>query len=409
MRRRHKFMWAVGSIAVTVLGLMAISTLAPDSALVRGSTVGFEEDDDEQPPGAQGVADAWREFGFNNRKTRHNRALDQLGPPGRRLWTLDAGSLVEFPPVVADGMGVVGTNRHRLIGFDLATGRKKWNEKVPGPVASSPAIHKGVAYVTTITGHLVAQRVSDGRRQWKVKLGTSSESSPTIVDDGMYVGTTDGDVIRMDFAGREVWRARVPGDVKSAIAAYKDMVIASDYAGHVTALAQSDGARRWSVSTPGRAFRGSGRFYAGPAVQYGRVYVGNVNGRMVALDADTGDLAWLRSTNDWIYSSAAIAEQTVFVGSYDRRLYAFDAASGDLRWTFDAGERISGSPVVIGRLVYVSTLTPGGHSVGTTFALDMRTGQRVWSIPDGRYAAAVATRSHILVIGRRKIYGYEPT
>ena len=102
---------------------------------------------------------------------------------------------------------------------------------------------------------------------------------------------------------------------------------------------------------------------------YGRVYIGNVNGRVVALDEDTGEVAWVRVLGDFVYSSAAVSDRRVFVGSYDHHLYALDAVTGRVRWSVDAGERISGSPSVIGGLVYVSTLARDPAD-GRTFALD---------------------------------------
>src|SRR4029077_19397853 len=64
-----------------------------DSSNVEGTSVGFEP---QKAP--QGAADAgsWPEYGFDAARTRANPAL-QLEPPFRRVWTHDAGSLVEFP------------------------------------------------------------------------------------------------------------------------------------------------------------------------------------------------------------------------------------------------------------------------------------------------------------------------
>ena len=409
MRFRHKVMWAVGSITVTVLGLVAINTLvAPDETVVHGSTTGFstvanDAPSDEAPPNDV----SWPEYGYNSQATRFNPTLTDLGIPGKQRWQVNAGSLVEFPPVIDDGIAIVGTNHQRVMAIDVRTGHRKWQFFTKGRIASSPAIAGGVAFLTTTDGYLIARRITDGDKLWEKKIGSSSESSPTIVGNAMYVATLDGHVFRFDLQGNEIWRTTVRGEVKSAAAVYKDTIIVGDYAGHLTSLAQATGKRIWSVSSPGRAFRGSGRFYAGPAVQYGRVYIGNVNGRFMAFNAETGKLAWLRSTRDWVYSSAAIADRTVFVGSYDHHLYAFDAASGDVRWTFDAGERISGSPSVIGRTVYVSTLsrTP---STARTYGVDVATGRKVWTFPDGRYSPAVAVRSTIVIVGRTMIYGFTP-
>jgi outer membrane protein assembly factor BamB len=142
-------------------------------------------------------------------------------------------------------------------------------------------------------------------------------------------------------------------------------------------------------------------------VAYGRVYIGNVNGRVLALDRHTGEVAWVRVLGGFVYSSAAVSRRTVYVGSYDHHLHALDAVTGKPRWSFNAGERISGSASVIGDLVYVSTISrrPGG---GRTYALDVRTGRRVWTFADGRYSPAVAVKGLLVVTGVRTLYGLVP-
>lgn len=405
---RRKLTWLVGAVVLVVAGVAAVKVFAPETTVIRGSTDGFIATEDNAPPDVpEPDAGSWPEYGFNNQKTRFDPKLRNLGRPGAKLWEYDAGSLVEFPPVIDQGVAVLGTNRSRIVALDMQTGRRIWQARTDGRIATSPAIANGIVYVTTTTGEFIARRLDSGRKVWERNIGSSSESSPTIVGNAIYVANLDGMVIRTNLQGREVWRTPVSGPVKSAIAVSGDRVIAADYGGNVTALSQRDGSIVWSTASPGERFRGSGRFYAGPAVQYGRVYVGNINGRIIALSAADGSLAWLRTAGDWVYSSAAIADKLVFVGSYDHKLYALDAASGDIRWAFDAGERISGSASVIGSIVYVSTLNRD-RTTGQTFGLDVTTGRKVWSFPDGRYSPAVAIRSTILIVGRRKIYAFTP-
>jgi outer membrane protein assembly factor BamB len=175
----------------------------------------------------------------------------------------------------------------------------------------------------------------------------------------------------------------------------------------VTAFRRSDGRVAWQRESPGARLRGAGRFYAGPAVAYGRVFIGNVNGRVIALDEDTGEVAWVRVLDDFVYSSAAVAHRAVIVGSYDRRVHALDAVTGRPRWTFDAGERISGSASVIGDVVYASTLARDPRD-GRTVALDLGTGRPLWTFPDGRYSPAVAVRGLLVLTGVRTLYGLVP-
>lgn len=400
-------------VAAGLLGLIVVAAAIVafgltrgwfDEGSVEGTTEGFVPR--EAPRGEPG-AGAWPEFGFDARRTRANPALD-LRPPFRRAWEFDAGSLVEFPPVIGDGRAVVGTNAGLAIGLDLRTGREAWRVRLRGRVASSPALSGDLAIFTTIKGDVIALDAATGRRAWRRRVGGAVESSPLVIDGDAYIGTLSGRVMKLDArTGGVRWSVAAPGQVKASLARAGDSVVVGDYAGRVTAFRMADGTRAWSTVSPGDRLRGAGRFYAGPAVAYGRVFIGNINGRVIALDRDTGEIAWVRDLGDFVYSSAAVADGLVYVGSYDRRLYALDAVSGRVRWSVDAGERISGSPSVIGRIVYASTIarTP---SDGRTLGLDAATGRRRLTFPDGRYSPAVAVEGILVMTGVRTLYGLVP-
>jgi outer membrane protein assembly factor BamB len=215
-------------------------------------------------------------------------------------------------------------------------------------------------------------------------------------------------VLRLDVrTGGVRWSAQAGGDVKASLALSGPNVIVGDYAGRVTAFRRSDGRTVWRRTSPGERLRGAGRFYGGPAIAYGRVYIGNVNGRVIALDEDTGEIAWVRVLGDFVYASPAVADRTVYVGSYDKRLYALDAVTGRVRWSFDAGERISGSASVVGDVVYFSTLARRSAD-GRTYGLDARTGKRLLTFPDGRYSPAVGVEGLLVLTGVHTLYGLEP-
>lgn len=371
---------------------------------IVGDSDGFRPT--EAPRGAED-AGAWPEYGFDPERTRANPALD-LEPPYRRLWTFDAGSLLEFPPVIGDGRVVAGSNAGEALALSAETGELLWRTDLRGRVASSPALWEDTVLVTTTRGDLDVLDAETGRRRWRLRIGRSTESSPLVIGDQAFLGNLDGEVIRVDLERRRpVWRARAEGEVKSSLAQSGDTVVVGDYGGHVLAFRRSDGRRVWSTESPAPPLRGPGRFYAGPAVAYGRVYIGNINGRVLALDAASGAVEWLRAADDYVYSSAAISEQTVFVGSYDRHLYALDAVTGKVRWRADLGERISGSPSVVGDLVYVSTIAREPRR-GITVAYDVATGEERWRFGQGRYSPAVAIDDLLVITGVRTLTGFTP-
>lgn len=406
-RRGWVQLWAAMAILGLVVVMFAGVALARgwfDDGDITGTSEGFVAT--AAPVGASAAA-TWPEYGFDNERTRANPALT-VRPPFREAWSFDAGSLLEFPPVIADDRAIVGSNAGLGIAVDTRTGQELWRVKLRGRVASSPAIAGELALFTTINGRFVAVEIATGRVLWRVKLGSGSESSPLVLDGDAYIGTLDGRVLRFDLERRRpVWVARATGEVKASLAQSGPNVIVGDYGGNVSAFSRRDGSLAWRTESPSGALRGPGRFYAGPAVAYGRVYVGNINGRVLALSARTGAVSWVRVADDWVYSSAAIANQTVFVGSYDEKLYALDAVTGVPKWTFSAGERISGSASVIGDVVYVSTIARNPKD-GRTFALDVNTGQRIWQFPDGRYSPAVAVDDLLVLTGVRTMYGFVP-
>jgi outer membrane protein assembly factor BamB len=375
-----------------------------DSGSVEGTSSGFEP---QQAPTGSATAGAWPEWGFDAARTRANPALD-IAPPFRRLWSFDAGSLVEFPPVIADGRAIVGTNYGLAFALDVDTGKVLWRAHTRGRVASSPAIDGTRVLFTTKRGDVLALDTRTGEELWRRKVGSAIESSPLVVGSSFYIGTLSKRVMKLSTrTGGVRWSVPAPGGIKASLALSGRNVIVGDYSGHVAAFRRSDGREVWRRTSPGERLRGAGRFYAGPAVAYGRVFIGNVNGRVLALDADTGAVAWVRVLDDFVYSSAAVADRTVFLGSYDHRFYALDAVTGKVRWSVDAGERISGSPSVVGGLVWFSTLARRPAD-GRTLALDVRTGARRFGFPDGRYSPAVAVDDRLVLTGVRTLYGLTP-
>ena len=78
-------------------------------------------------------------------------------------------------------------------------------------------------------------------------------------------------------------------------------------------------------------------------------------------------------------AAAATADKSsvVYVGSSDRNLYAVDARTGTKIWIFPTGGSVFSSPTVTDGLVYV------GSGDGNMYALNARTGATIWKCPTG--------------------------
>lgn len=351
-------------------------------------------------------ASPWPQWGRTPEKTRV--AAGRIRPPYRVLWAYHAGSLLEFPPALADGRLFLSTFAGRLVALTPWSGRVLWRRDESRCAWAAPAVSDGVVFQTFLLkpprclaadgggGELDAYDARTGALRWRTAL-PPSESSPLVADGRVVVGDWSGAVGAFDVrTGRRLWRTKLDGAVKSSASLWRGRVYAATYGGSVYALGERTGRVLWRRS-PHRFLR-SLKFYSTPTLAHGRVYIGGLDARVYALGARTGRVRWISSTGGYVYGSPAVWRDLVLVGSYDHRFYAFDAATGARRWTFDAGGAISGSATVIGGVVYVSTLSE------RTFALDVRTGRRLWSFPDGKYCAGVADARRFYLTGANRVF-----
>lgn len=148
----------------------------------------------------------------------------------------------------------------------------------------------------------------------------SQEATPIMVDGVLYISTAWSKVKAFDAkSGRLLWEfdPKVPRDV-----------------GQVACC-----------DVPNR----------GVAVWKGRVYVGGLDGRLIALDAATGKLVWSTQTTDprlsyTITQAPLVAKGMVVIGNsgaeYNVRGFvsAYDADSGKLKWRFYTVPGAPGDP-----------------------------------------------------------------
>ena len=372
----------------------------------------------------------WPTYGFDAARS-HVAGNFKHRPPFRRLWSVDTGEYIEFPPIVAYGRLYVQGQKGHLMAVDAKTGKVAWEREWGRCAAASPAAGKGLLYVAVMLplpcprggnrlarrGFVVALNPATGKVRWRFDAGVV-ESSPLLVGNHLYVGSWDHHVYALDArTGKVRWSYDTGEEIDTSAAyAYGTIYIATNE-GHVYALTAFTGKLRWRASSFSRFGRRE-YFYATPTVAYGRVYAGNTDGTVYAYGAKSGRLLWAQSAGSYVYSAPAVWRRTVYVGSYDGKMYALDAATGDVRWTYEAGAAIHGAPTVMGGLVYFAQCDICASSQATRYvkdgpravhAVSARTGKLVWKKPNvGLYSALVADSERVYVVGSTNVVAYAP-
>jgi outer membrane protein assembly factor BamB len=358
---------------------------------------------------------AWPLYGYTKNHTRFFPASDRLRPPFRRLWVHDGSALLEFPPVMYGERIFQLSDDATLHAIDKRTGRDVWRRRLGALSASTPAVDAHTVYATVLsrdpgqeTGRIVALDTSNGHIRWSRDLPSRCESSPLLDRGRLYFGTESGTVYALDARnGHLVWAYHAPGSVKASPSLSGGLLYFGDYSGQIQAVRESDGHRVWA-SGSGGALVGSGTFYSTPAVIYGRVFLGNTDGRVYAYDAYNGKLDWAVQTGAYVYASPAVTDApgigpTIYLGSYDGNFYAIDARTGHIAWRFDAGGRISGSATIVGRVVYFADL--GDHR---TFGLGVSTGKLLFKGKTGSFDPVISDGHNIYLTGYTGLYGLAP-
>jgi outer membrane protein assembly factor BamB len=358
---------------------------------------------------------AWPLYGYTKNHTRFFPASASMRPPFRMVWTHYGGALLEFPPVMF-GNRIFQLGDDAVIhAIDKYTGKDLWHRRLGALSASTPAVSGDTVYATVLsrspktqTGRVVAMDTANGHFRWARDLPSRAESSP-LLDKGMlFFGSQDGTVYALSArTGNVLWTYHAAGAVKASPSLSGGVLYFGDYSGELQAVRERDGHRLWA-SGSGGALVGSGTFYSTPAVMYGRVFLGNTDGRVYAYDASSGKLDWAVQTGAYVYASPAVTNApglgpTIYLGSYDGVFYALDARSGHIDWRYHDGGRISGSATIVGRIVYFADL--GDHR---TTGLGISTGKQVFSMGTGSFDPVISDDHYLYLSGITGLYALAP-
>jgi outer membrane protein assembly factor BamB len=156
--------------------------------------------------------------------------------------------------------------------------------------------------------------------------------------------------------------------------------------GKLYAVDAQTGSPRWEFPTQGFV-------RSQPAVMGEMVYFTSDDGFLYAVDAQRGTLAWRTDignaltpevrknigTNAYDYrqSSPIVVDGEAYVGSLDGNVYALSANTGQVIWTYNTNGKVRATPVLANGTLYV------GSWDGYSYALDVNTGQLLWKEPLG--------------------------
>lgn len=250
-------------------------------------------------------------------------------------------------------------------------------------VNARPVIAEGVVFAIDAEGRVSAHALDDGDEIWATRLrGTEREArANTLIP---FMGR--GDAV-LTFGGAISWDA--------------GRIYAHSGGKFMVALDASTGEEVWrqTALTP---------FHSAPTIADGRVYVSTDDNELFALDARDGQVLWTyRSISETARlitaPSPAVLGETVIAPFTSGEIVALRAQNGEILWSdsltrtggltpLSSINDIAASPVILGDRVYALS-----HS-GIMAAFDLRTGERVWTLPAGGLHAPALVGDYLFIV-----------
>ncbi len=299
------------------------------------------------------------------------------------LWSAKLGKgaddkAVKLVPAVAGSRVFAASADGKVVALQSGDGRKIWEQKVRSYYSEEEVRHAFPDDVDVITGGV------------------------GVGGDIVVVGTAAGELVALNQSdGSLAWRTRTSSEVLAPPQIDKDLVVAHTIDGKVAGYNALDGERLWlySTSIPSLTLRGTST----PIISDKFVIAGFANGRFALLDREKGiagadeRVAVAAGRSDLerlvdIDGNMVVAGGNLFVASFQGRLAAINLQTGRLAWGRDASS-MAGLGEGFGN-IYIA------HADSLLGAVDMASGRDVWEIEALLHrdiTAPVSTGSYIAV------------
>lgn len=266
-----------------------------------------------------------------------------------RLWSQSLGSMARRD---VPGLRIVESENQLFaasgsggVGCVSTSGDLLWQVKLDTVLVSGPALSEvsELVYLGSAHGEVFCLSSKTGEQRWKVQMET--EVLAVMVGSGrLFVRTADGRLSALDaLDGSTLWVLDHDMPVLSVRGMAAPLPVANAMLvgwedGVVETILQENGERAWEsrIAFPrGRTdIERMVDTQAGILTDGSRVFASATNGKVVALELQSGSQIWSSDTSTWV--DMALASNRLFVVAEDDTIRALATDSGRVLWKQDA-------------------------------------------------------------------------
>ena len=292
------------------------------------------------------------------------------------LWSQDLSQAVSdrvLKDVYATGgLVILETMDANLVDVDAEKGTWRTATSLRGPLSQRPVAGTDRLYALR-GGRVLSIDLQSGRVSRTLPLRLADSAPPVLDGQSLVVGTGNGKIARFDLnEGLVKWERSVEGPVRGQPVVRGGIVYAAGYKGAVMAALVENGIPLWSWKPPQPA-----RITSALALDGQKLYVGDNQGFVYCLDADTGAPAWKYPVGRPVSSCALLRDGKMLVSTYAGTILCLQVGDTQkILWENDS----AGTLVAVGK--------QGAYVLGrdgSLCAISMDDGKELWrrSLPSG--------------------------
>jgi outer membrane protein assembly factor BamB len=265
------------------------------------------------------------------------------------LWSYDAADAVESTATIIKDTVYIGCKDGTLLALSLNNGKLKWKWKTEASISSTPLYLNNRLYFGDESGIFHAVNLQ-GKEIWKFSTDDKIISSANTDGRNIIFGSYDNYLYCLGQDGKKIWSFKTEAQVHCSPCIAENKAIIAGCDGKVRIIDIKTGKEKSSVGI-------EGNISASPAYYKGHVYVGTLNGDLLAINIQTGKIAWKKrdKENGSIYSSAAVNEKYVIFSDRNGKIFVLSRINGKTIYEYKMKKGIDSSPVIIGNSFYLGS------------------------------------------------------
>ena len=309
-------------------------------------------------------------FGTTGRKL-YALETDQEGFAPKMVWEKSLGGEIISTPIFKDFVIYITTKSGNIYAIDSGLFGKKhtpgkainetpkiiWDAKLRKGINTQPMISSNMLLISSWDDHLHAYEAfyntpdsyQIGKELWVFKA-EGINSSPNLFEGTAYIGDDEGKMYAINYGGKSAetfWELQVSGGIWNKPYVDEDRVYLGTLDGYVIAIEAGLGKELWKYKT-------GDKIYSSPiAIPYegGRkaCIIGSDDGYLYSLVQTGGSVKpiWKIRTKGRVRATPVYHRGKIFIGSGDNNFYCIEASSGTILWRYATNGNVHSKAVVM--------------------------------------------------------------